>query len=60
MTMDMSGVDVYVDYHIGRYAEVEVLDLRVGNQDVYQLFQEYGMYYDVYYECLGQGNDNHE
>ena len=60
MTMDLSGVDVYVDYNIGRYAEVEVLDLRIGNQDVYQLFQEYGMYYDVFNKCLGQGNDDHE
>ena len=56
----MSGVDVYVDYHIGRYAEIEVFNLRIGDQDVQDLFQEYGMIYDVFHICLGQGNDDHE
>jgi len=59
MIMMMSGVDVYVDYHIDRYAEIEVFNLRIGDQDVQDLFQEYGMIYDVFHICLGQGNDDH-
>lgn len=60
MIIMMSGVDVYVDYHIDRFAEIEMFNLCIGDQDVQELFQEYGVIYDVFNKCLGQGNDDHE
>jgi hypothetical protein len=57
MTMDMCGTEVDVYYHIDRFANLEISRIDIGNQDVQDLFQEYGMIYDVFHECLGQGND---